>query len=167
MKGDIEGRLRASSLRTGSGAFVGIFAFAFLMVAREGLETALLLIQLRETVHLAAAALAGVAGAAGVAWLWSRYGRRINLSLFFQVTAIFLLVFVVQLVIQGCHEMAEQGFLPYSDFIHAKTESWGPDSLFGHLLTYLLLILPLGWLLLSSVVGRRPIFHKPIDSTAH
>src|SRR5689334_11579155 len=28
MKGDIEGRLRASSLRTGSGAFVGIFAFA-------------------------------------------------------------------------------------------------------------------------------------------
>jgi high-affinity iron transporter len=167
MKGEIEGRLHASTLRTGSAAFVGIFAFAFLMVAREGMETALLLIQLRETVHLAAAAVTGVAGAAGVAWLWSRYGRRINLSLFFQVTAIFLLVFVVQLVIQGFHEMAEQGFLPYSDVIHARTESWGPDSAFGHLLTYMLVVLPLAWLLLSSVVGKRPIFHKPLDSAAH
>jgi high-affinity iron transporter len=164
MKGEIEGRLRESSLRTGTAAFAGIFAFAFLMVAREGLETALLLIQLRETAHLAAAALVGVIGAAGVAWLWSRYGRRINLSLFFQVTAIFLLVFVVQLVIQGFHEMAEQGFLPFSDAIHTATESWGPDSGFGHLLTYLLVILPLGWLLLSSILGKRPIFPKPPDS---
>ena len=36
-----------------------------------------------------------------VAWLWSRYGQRVNLGLFFQVTAIFLLVFVVQLLIRG------------------------------------------------------------------
>jgi high-affinity iron transporter len=167
MKGEIEGKLQTSTRKAGTGAFVGVFLFALLMVSREGLETALLLIQLRETVHLAAAALVGVGGAAGLAWLYSRYGRRINLSLFFQVTAIFLLVFVVQLTIQGFHEMAEQHFLPYSDIIHERTESWGPDSMFGHLLTYLLVVLPVGWLLLSSMIGGRSIFHKTADSPAH
>src|SRR5580765_7111800 len=147
MKGDIEGRLQSSSARPGTAAFTGVFLFTLLMVSREGVETALLLMQLRETVHLVLGAAAGVLGAAGVAWLWSQYGRRVNLGLFFQATAIFLFVFVVQLVIQGGHEMAEQGFLPFSDIIHTSTEAWGPDSAFGHLLTYLLVILPLGWVL--------------------
>src|SRR6266436_5683487 len=93
MKGDIEGRLQSSVRRTGGAAFTGIFLFALLMVSREGMETAVLLIQLKETIHLAAAAMAGVGGAAALAWLYSRYGRRIPLALFFQVTAIFLLVF--------------------------------------------------------------------------
>lgn len=167
MKGDIEGRLRTSTARAGTGAFIGVFLFALLMVSREGMETALLLIQLRETVHLAAAALIGIGGAAGLAWLYSRYGRRINLALFFQLTAIFLLVFVVQLTIQGFHEMAEQGFLPYSTIIHERTEAWGPDSAFGHALTYLLVLAPLAWLLISSRITGRSIFHKTADSAAH
>ncbi len=82
------------------------------------------------------------------------------------MTAIFLFVFVVQLFIQGVHEMAEQGYLPYSTIIHDATESWGPDSAFGHLLTYLLVILPLGWLLMSKLTGRS-IFNKTVDSAAH
>jgi high-affinity iron transporter len=106
-------------------------------------------LQLRQTLPLVAGAAGGVAVAAFVAWLWTRYGRRVNLGLFFQVTAIFLFVFVVQLLISSIHEMSEQGYLPYSEFIHAATESWGPDSVFGHTLTYLLVILPLGWLLLA------------------
>jgi high-affinity iron transporter len=128
------------------------------MVSREGVETALLLMQLRETVHLVLGAAIGVAGAAVVAWLWSRYGHRINLGLFFQVTAIFLFVFVVQLVIAGTHEMSEQHYLPFSDAIHSATESWGPDSTFGHLLSYLLVILPLGWLLIKAIFSKRPVF---------
>jgi high-affinity iron transporter len=140
-----------------------VFLFTLLMVSREGVETALLLMQLRETVHLALGAALGVVGAALVAWLWSRYGYRINLGLFFQVTAIFLFVFVVQLVIAGTHEMSEQGYLPYSGAIHAATESWGPDSTFGHLLTYLLVVLPLGWLFIKAAVSKRPVF-LPKDS---
>src|SRR2546425_9576447 len=146
IKGDIEGHLRSSTVRVGAGAFAGVFLFTLLMVSREGVETALLLMQLRETLNLVAGAVVGVAGAAIVAWLWSRYGHRINLTLFFQVTAIFLFVFVVQLFIQGVHEMSEQNLLPYSQIIHQSTESWGPDSVFGHLLTFLLVILPLTWL---------------------
>jgi high-affinity iron transporter len=161
MKGDIEGHLRLSSGRAGGAAFVGVFLFTLLMISREGMETALLLMQLRETVYLAIGALAGIAGAAAVAWLWSRVGHRVNLSLFFQVTAIFLVVFVAQLMIRGAHQMAEQGFLPWSEIIHARTEAWGPDSPFGHFLTYLLVILPLGWLLAKFCFSRRPIFKTP------
>src|SRR5256885_934021 len=108
MKGDIEGRLQSSSVKPGAAAFAGVFLFTLLMISREGIETALLLMQLRETVHLVLGAALGIAGAAAVAWMWSRYGHRINLALFFQATAIFLFVFVVQLVIKGTHEMAEQ-----------------------------------------------------------
>lgn len=164
MKGDIEGRLRSSSARAGAAAFTGVFLFTVLMVSREGMETALLLMQLRDTMHLALGAIAGVAGAAGLAWLWSRIGHRVNLSLFFQVTAIFLVVFVAQLTIRGMHEMAEQHYLPWSDMIHARTESWGPDSPFGHLLSYLLVILPLGWFLLKAVFSTGPVFRRPVPS---
>jgi len=158
MKKDIEGHLRESSVKPGTAAFVGVFLFTLLMVSREGVETALLLMQLRETVHLALGAALGVTGAAVVAWLWSRYGHRINLALFFQVTAIFLFVFVVQLVVAGTHEMSEQGFLPFSEAVHGATEAWGPDSTFGHALTYLMVILPLAWLIIKSVFSKRPVF---------
>jgi high-affinity iron transporter len=155
LKGSIEGRLRESSDRPGAAALVGVFCFTVLMVTREGMETALLLVQLRETAHLAAGAALGVAGAALLASLWSRFGHLVNLSRFFQVTAIFLVVFVVQLAIKGVHEMSEQGFLPFSAVIHERTESWGPDSLFGHMLTYSLVLLPAGWLALSSSLAKR------------
>jgi high-affinity iron transporter len=151
MKGEIEGHLRSSEERAGLGALTGVFLFTLLMVGREGMETALLLLQLRNTLYLVVGATAGVVAAAGVAWIWSRFGHRVNLGLFFQVTAIFLFVFVVQLFIQGIHETSEQGFLPYSAAIHDATESWGPDSVFGHVLTYSLVILPLGWLALRGV----------------
>jgi len=158
MKGDIEGRLQSSSVKPGTAAFTGVFLFTLLMVSREGMESALLLMQLRGTLYLALGASVGLVGAAGIAWLWSRFGHRVNLALFFQVTAIFLFVFVVQLLIRGTHEMAEQNYLPFSSIIHERTESWGPDSQFGHLLTYLLVILPLGWLMLKALFSKRPVF---------
>jgi high-affinity iron transporter len=153
MKGEIEGHLRSSAERAGVGALTGVFLFTLLMVGREGMETALLLLQLRNTAYLVVGATTGVLAAAGVASLWSRYGHRVNLGLFFQVTAIFLFVFVVQLFIQGFHEMSEQHFLgSYSAAIHEATESWGPDSVFGHVLTYMLVLLPLGWLVLRGLM---------------
>jgi high-affinity iron transporter len=153
MKGDIEGHLRSSSGRAGTGAFMGVFLFTVLMVSREGMETALLLLQLKETLNLVLGAALGLVGAAALAWFWSRYGHRVNLGLFFQVTAIFLFVFVVQLLISGVHEMSEQNMLPFSEPIHEATESWGPDSAFGHALTYALVLLPAAWLALKGLTG--------------
>ncbi len=153
IKGDIEGHLRSSAQRAGLAAAAGVFLFTLLMVGREGVETALLLMQLHTTPYLAAGAVVGAVCAACVALLWSRFGHRLNLGLFFQTTAIFLFVFVVQLLISGVHETSEQGYLPFSNAIHEATEAWGPDSGFGHLLTYLLVILPLAWLLFRGLTS--------------
>jgi high-affinity iron transporter len=156
MKKDIEGRLEASSARTGFAAFAGVFGFTLLMITREGMETALLmnaLIFQVQSAQIIGGAVAGTLVAAFVAWLWSKYGHRVNLARFFQVTAVFLLVFVVQLLIYGFHELTEANILPLDPSWHDLTEPYGPDGIYGQYLTYLMVILPLGWLAISSLGG--------------
>ena len=114
MKKEIETRLEASSARPGRGAFLGVLGFTLLMITREGMETALLMNTLLFSVgapDIIAGAVAGTVLSAFVAWLWSRYGYRVNLARFFQVTAVFLLVFVVQLFIYGFHELTEANII--------------------------------------------------------
>ena len=97
-----------------------------------------------------------------MAWLWSRYGHRVNLGLFFQVTAIFLGVFVVQLLIYGFHELTEANLFPNSEALHWATEPYGPDGVYGQYLTYLLLAAPLSWLLIAMLKGTgRPRSPRP------
>ena len=105
-------------------------------------------------VDIASGAIGGTIVAAFIAWLWSRYGYRVNLARFFQVTAIFLLVFVVQLLIYGFHELTEANVFPNSERLHWATEPYGPDGIYGRYLTYLLVALPLAWLAVSSMFGR-------------
>lgn len=158
MKGEIEQHLEQSALKTGAKAFVGVFLFTLLMITREGMETAMLmgtlLFQVR-TIEIIGGAAAGIVCAAIVASLWSRYGHRVNLSLFFQVTAVFLAVFVVQLLIYGFHELTEANLFPYSEPLHWATEPYGPDGRYGQWLTYLLVILPMGWLVFAGIFGGK------------
>ena len=157
LRKNIEGRLEASSSRTGTAAFLGVFGFTLLMITREGMETALLmnalLFQVR-SIDIIGGAVAGTLVAALVAWLWTRFGHRVNLARFFQVTAVFLLVFVVQLLIYGIHELTEANIFPNSQPWHDATEPYGPDGIYGQYLTYLLVVLPLGWLAVSNFFGR-------------
>ncbi len=165
MKGAIEGRLRTSTGRAGAAAFAGVFLFTALMISREGMETSLLLLQLQQAPPLVVGALMGVAAASVLAWLWSRYGHRVPLSLFLQTTAIFLCIFTVQLFIYGIHEMSEQNFLPYSPIVHEATEAWGPESLFGHMLTYMLVLGPLAWLAFKKISLARPSYPTASSAT--
>ncbi len=156
MKREIERRLEGSALRSGAAAFLGVFLFTLLMITREGMETVLLMSTLFfqvKSIRIIGGALAGTLCAAGIAWAWSRVGHRINLALFFQVTAVFLFVFVGQLLIYGFHELTESGILPNSEALHWATEPYGPDGRYGQFLSYLLVLLPLGWLGLAFVRG--------------
>jgi len=122
-----------------------------LMIVREGMETALLLSTLflqQGEREMLIGGLLGVAGAAMLAWAWTRYGRRINLARFFQVTAIFLLIFSLQLLIYTFHEFFEAGVVPLVDneYWHIATEPYGPEGVYGEWLTYLMVLVPVGWL---------------------
>jgi len=158
IKKNIEGHLHTAGLKTGTAAFAGVFLFTLLMITREGMETALLmgtLVFQRMGSDVLIGAIAGVMVAAFVASLWSRHGHKVNLGLFFQVTAVFLLVFVVQLLIYGFHELTEANIFPYSEPLHWATEPYGPDGRYGKYLSFLLVMLPLGWLIISSLMPRR------------
>ena len=53
------------------------------------------------------------------------------------MTALFLLVFVVQLLVYGFHELTESGLLPIDNgYWHLVTEPYGPEGTFGQWLTY-------------------------------
>jgi high-affinity iron transporter len=150
MKTDIENRLetqaRGFSVQR---AFWGVFAFTLLMILREGMETALLvataLFQMRSAAVVEGLAL-GVAAAILIAFAWTRLGRGVDLRGLLNVSAIFLAIFLVQLLLYGVHELSEAGVLPASQTIHDATEILGPDGKVGHLLAYSLAIVPTLWL---------------------
>ena len=155
---DIEGRLETSANKGRAAALAGVFLFTLLMITREGMETSLLMGTLLfqvKAIDMIVGAVGGMALAAFVASLWSRYGHRVPLAMFFQVTAVFLMIFVVQLLIYGFHELTEANIFPHSEPLHAATEPYGPDGLYGKYLTYLLVVLPMGWLAFAAVFGSR------------
>ena len=107
IKKDLETRLEvASTKQDGAGAYWAVFLFTVLMISREGIETAMLLSSLMfqvATQPMFIGAVLGVVAAAFLAFLWTRFGYRVNLGKFFQVTAVFLFVFVIQLLIYSFH----------------------------------------------------------------
>jgi high-affinity iron transporter len=75
---------------------------------------------------------------------------------------VFLSVFVVQLLIYGLHELTEANLFAGSEALHWATEPYGPDGRYGQFLSYMLLALPVGWLLIAALFGSR----KPAGGAA-
>ena len=104
-------------LNTDSDSWWGIFAFVFLMIFREGVETVLLLTAVRlDTSGILE--LTGVLLGLGLAVLFGvsfvRGTIRVNLRSFFRITTVILMVVVFQLTITGLHELSEAQILPGS-----------------------------------------------------
>jgi high-affinity iron transporter len=148
-------RLTAVSSKSSKVAAVaGVFAFTFLMVTREGMETALLLMQVKDP-HLINGALLGLLAAIAFAFGWARFGHLINVRRFFQVTGIFLLLFMVQISIYSFHEFSEAGLLPNSEFLHEATEKFSPDGLYGKWFSPIMIGICALWLLGAWLIDRR------------
>ncbi|HXS01423.1 MAG TPA: FTR1 family protein [Pyrinomonadaceae bacterium] len=117
-------KLEAVSSKSSSvAAVLGVFLFTFLMITREGMETALMLMQVKDP-NLINGALLGLAAAIAFAIGWAKFSHLINVRRFFQVTGIFLLLFMVQVSIYSFHEFAEAGLLPNSEFLHELPRSF-------------------------------------------
>ncbi|HEX3905046.1 MAG TPA: FTR1 family protein [Polyangia bacterium] len=137
-------------------AIAGVALVTALLVTREGLEAVFFLgvqaLALRaaevrsQAVLVVAGAVLGLICAAIVAWGWTRYGRRLNLGVILKVTALFLGLFLLQLMIYGIHELAESGVITGTQAFHDATEVFGPDGRIGHALSYSLLGAPLLYL---------------------
>ena len=127
LKRDMETRLEARTANT-RWAWAGVFVFTLMMITREGMEAALMLIQVRGYANAVFGCIAGLIAAAAMSSLWARFGHRINIKRFFQVTGLFLLLFAVQIVFYAVHEFSEAELLPNSEAIHLATEPYSADG---------------------------------------
>jgi len=154
MKRDMETQLETAATRSSRmWSVIAVFAFTLLMVTREGMETALMLIQVR-TGRFILGSLLGIGGAALMSWGWAHYGHRINVKRFFQVTGLFLLLFALQIVFYAIHEFSEAGVLPNSEAIHNATEPFSPVGVYGKWFSVLMVGICAAWLLAMSMKDR-------------
>jgi high-affinity iron transporter len=155
MKGDMERRLDTYSSTTSRLlAIAGIFGFTVLMVTREGMETALMLLQVRNS-RFIIGSLLGIAAAAAMSWAWAHYGHRIDIKRFFQVTGLFLLLFTLQILFYSIHEFSEAEVLGrWSEAIHNATEPYSPVGIYGKWLSILMVGLCAAWLIGASMKDR-------------
>ena len=154
LKEKMEERLGEVSVRrSGWTAYLGVFLFTVLTISREGMETSLMLLQVRSP-RLLSGALLGLAAAMAMAWAWGQFGHLINVKRFFQVTGIFLLLFMTQVAIFTFHEFAEAGVLPNSEALHAATEKFSPDGLYGQWFSVVMVWRLRTWLLVAWLVDR-------------
>ena len=145
MKREMESKLSEISARSSGLAYAGVFVFTLVMITREGMETVLMLFQVQGTNLFAGVAL-GVIGAIAISWAWVKFGRLINIKRFFQVTAIFLLLFMVQIAIYSFHEFSEAGILPNSAAFHEATEPLSPTGIYGSWFTIIAIGASAVWL---------------------
>jgi high-affinity iron transporter len=143
-----------SSNSSRAAAVLGVFLFTFLMITREGMETALMLMQVKDP-NVINGALLGLAAAVAFAFGWARFAHLINVRRFFQVTGIFLLLFMIQVSIYSFHEFAEAGLLPNSEFLHAATEKFSPDGLYGKWFSPIMISICGLWLLCAWFIDRK------------
>jgi high-affinity iron transporter len=120
---EMGGELRGGAARAlALGSAWSLIAMAFLAVMREGLETALFLLATFQSslgVSPLGAGLGAVAGllvAAAIGWAIYRGGVRLDLSRFFRVTAVLLVIIAAGLLSSAVHHAAEAGiFTTLSD----------------------------------------------------
>src|SRR5277367_75693 len=157
LKGEIEGKV---GLLAGQNAWFGLFAFVFLMVLREGVETVLILsaVSLNSTALLSfLGTFLGVIAAVAFGVMFVKGSVRINLQKFFRVTTVILFFVAAQLVVSGLHELSENGVLPSS-----KEEMAIVGPIVRNDLFFFVTILALAALMVLFEVKRR----EPLATTA-
>lgn len=116
---DVSTKLKEKvSMHAKDGYGFGIFTLVAASVAREGVETVLYLKASSvagETHQLIGASL-GIIGALMLGYIVLKSSIKVNLSVVFNATSLFLILFAAGLLAHGVHEFQEAGILPIFTF---------------------------------------------------
>ncbi|HEV2522153.1 MAG TPA: Fe-S-containing protein [Candidatus Acidoferrales bacterium] len=117
LKKEIEERIEKQAAKSDFSAGIGVAAFVFLLVVREGAELALIL----RAVELSTEGLAvwigttlGLLAAVAVGYFFFEGTLKISLARFFSATSTILILVALQLALTGVHELSEAMWLPSS-----------------------------------------------------
>jgi high-affinity iron transporter len=121
------------------GGPISLALVAFFAVTREGLETALFIYTNFKTVGAASTAtiglVLGLSLAVALGYLIYNRSVKINLSKFFTVTGVALVIVAAGVLSYGVHEFQELGWLPGADtFIWDVTPWIAKESILGSIL---------------------------------
>ena len=147
---EITARLAEIAELKGQKAWWSVFVFTVFMISREGVEAATMIASLAVNTEAQSMAIGGVLGVAFaglISLLWVRYGHRVNLGRFFRVTAWFMVIFGIQLVVYALHEFSEAGVVPGVDnaVLHLMTEDLA-EGWIAQIISIALVVVPTAWL---------------------
>ena len=131
---------------------------ATLIIVRQTMEIAVAfsaVLQLRAADPLVALTIGSIVSLTAAA-TWLGTGRRLRRVPFERATRVFAVLFALQVAFYLFHESAESGLLPWSDALHAATEPYGPDGLYGRYISVLLFLAPLGVAAAGRPKGLEP-----------
>ncbi|MEK7281506.1 MAG: FTR1 family protein, partial [Chloroflexota bacterium] len=112
IKAELESRMERA-LEVGS--TVAMASLAFIVVVREGIETALFLFGASRTATPADILIGGLLGlalAVVIGYSGYRGSRWLNMKVFFNITGVLLIFFAAGLLAHGIHEIQEGGIFP-------------------------------------------------------
>ncbi|MER7133606.1 iron uptake transporter permease EfeU [Streptosporangium saharense] len=176
----LSGELRArldEAIQVGTGAVV---VMAFLAVAREGLETALLFFASVQGATTSATPLVGITlgilTAVVLGWGLYRSALRINLTVFFTWTGLLLILVAAGIFKYGVHDLQEANILPgLSNYAFDISSVMPADSWYGALMAGMFNITPqpsvletAAWLLYvvpTLVLFLRPQSRRPAPTS--
>lgn len=158
---NITGSIEKQDLKSNLMAAIGVFLVTTLMVAREGMETALMLGAIsaqKGGESMLAGGLGGLLLIGIIAYLWKTQSTRINLRLFMQVTGVFLVLFSLHLFAYGLHELSEMAAIPLiGDEGNMAFHTWSEpieSAFFSNLVTFGLLGVPCFWLGIAFLTDK-------------
>ncbi|HUY65015.1 MAG TPA: FTR1 family protein [Acidimicrobiales bacterium] len=175
-------RARTDSALSG-GQRRGLFLLSFQAVGREGLETVVFTLAIVFSTSAAGAmagAGAGLAGALVVAFAIYRFGKKINVAVFFKVVGALLMVFAAGLLVDAVEGLQQLGWLPVlahplwnSTHVLSEDSALGDivHSFFGYVSrpTGLEIVIWVGYILLviTAFLGLWPrLGHRPAADAA-
>ncbi|HEX6710747.1 MAG TPA: FTR1 family protein [Rubrobacter sp.] len=179
-----ESRTVAQGIRRGidsaveRGGSLALVSLVFVMVLREGVETALFMFGITRTsepLQVAFGAALGILGAVALGYAVYAGGKRINLGVFFKVTGVFLILVAAGLLAHGVAEFEEAGLLPALMPLWDVSSSavLGAETLVSELLTAFFgwdpeanLLELLAWVTYIVAVGYAFLRPQPLPKSA-
>jgi hypothetical protein len=134
--GSADGRSTAYRLVAAAGAT--------LIAARQTMEIGVpfaAAIQLRAAEPMLAVT-AGAVVALALSAVWLAMGTGIGIPAMARATRVFAVLFAAQAAMYMVHESAEAQLLPWSEALHAATEPYGPDGIYGQYISVLIFLVP-------------------------
>ena len=140
----------------GAASLLALAAATAVVVNRQTMEIAVVFaaaLDMRSRDAIFAVAGAFVVSLA-LAYVYVQASRRCTALVSKRAASAFATVFFLQALVYAFHESAEAGFLPFSAVLHAASEPYGPDGVYGQWVSSLLLIVPI-----IAAATARPRLH--------